>query len=127
MGPCVVDSSGWMEYFAGSERAQLFAPAIEDRESLIVSTISIYEVFKKFLRERDENDAVAAVGAMMTGTVIDIDMPLLLEASRHKLPLADSIIYATALRHNATLWTQDIDFADFADVKYFPKPSKPVN
>jgi|GEM_PF-2909290 len=92
MGSCVVDSSGWMEYFAGSERAKLFVPAIEDRESLIVPTISIHEVFKKFLRGRDENDAVAAVGAMMTGTVIDMDMPLLLGAARHKLPLADSII-----------------------------------
>lgn len=123
MAAHIVDSSGWMEYFAGSERAALFASAIEDRASLIVPVVSLYEVFKKFLRERDENQAVEAVGAMMQGNVIELDAALALESARHRLPLADSIIYATTCRYKATLFTQDKDFDGLEYVKYFPKPA----
>jgi predicted nucleic acid-binding protein len=116
----VVDSSGWLEYLTDSDRAPLFAPAIEDAENLYVPVISIYEVFKKVLRERGENDALQVASIMQGGRVIDLDSALALEAARHPLPLADSIIYATALRHEATLWTQDEHFKDFPNVRYFP-------
>lgn len=85
--------------------------------------ISIYEVFKKVLREKGEKSALETVGDMLYGQVVDVDIPLSLEAARHRLPLDDSIIYATAIRLNATLWTQDKDFENFRSVKYFPKPS----
>ncbi len=119
--PNVVDSSGWLEYFAGSGRASLFAAAIEDTPNLIVPVISIYEVFKKVLRERGENDALKAASAMQSGRVIDLSTAIALEAARHALPLADSIIYATAVLNGATLWTQDEHFEDLKDVRYFPK------
>ena len=116
-----VDSSAWLEYFADTKRAKLFASAIEDTDHLIVPVVTVYEVFKKFLRERGESDALQAVSAMRSGQVIDLDVSLALEAGRFNLPLADSLIYATAQRHGATLWTQDEDFAGLDGVRYFPK------
>ena len=117
----VVDSSGWLEYFTDSDRASLFAPAIEDAGNLFVPVISIYEVFKKVLRERGENDALQVASMMQGGQLIDLDGALALEAARHPLPLADSIIYATAMRHEAILWTQDEHFKDLPNVRFFPR------
>ncbi len=117
----VVDSSGWLEYFTDSDRAPLFAPAIEDAGNLFVPVISVYEVFKKVLRERGESDALQIASVMQGGQLIDLDSALALEAARHPLPLADSIIYATAMRHEATLWTQDEHFKDFPNVRYVPR------
>ena len=117
----VVDSSGWLEYFTDSDRAALFAPAIEDTENLVVPVISIYEVFKKVLRERGEDDALQVASAMQVGRVVDMDRSLALEAARLLLPLADSIIYASAIRYDATLWTQDEDFLNLPGVRFFPK------
>ena len=116
-----VDSSAWLEYFADTKRAKLFAAAIEDTDHLIVPVVTVYEVFKKFLHERGESDALQAVSAMRSGRVVDLDVSLALEAGRFDLPLADSLIYATAQHYGATLWTQDEDFAGLAGVRYFPK------
>jgi len=119
--PNIVDSSGWLEYFAGSDRASFFAGAIEDDANLVVPVISIYEVFKKVLRERGEGPALQVVSLMQAGRVVDLDCDLALEAAQHPLPLADSLIYATAIRHRATLWTQDEHFQGFPSVRYLPK------
>jgi predicted nucleic acid-binding protein len=115
----VVDSSGWLEYFTDSDRASLFASAIEDAENLLVPVISMYEVFRKVLRERGEDDALQAASLMQAGQVIDLDSALAMEAARHPLPMADSIIYATAMRYDATLWTQDEHFKDLPNVRFF--------
>ena len=121
----LVDSSGWLEYFTDGAKADIFAPAIEDTANLVVSTINIFEVFKKILRERDENAAVQAVAIMEQGNVIQFSSALALSAAEishtKKIPMADSIIYATALSTNAVLWTQDADFAELEGVKYFTK------
>ena len=118
----VVDSSGWLEYFTDSDRASLFAPAIEDTENLFVPVISMYEVFQKVLRARGEDAALQVASMMQVGQLIGLDCALALEAARHRLPLADSIIYATAMRQDATLWTQDEHFKDLPNVRYFPRP-----
>jgi predicted nucleic acid-binding protein len=117
----VVDSSGWLEYFAASDRAALYASAVEDTANLVVPVISIYEVFKKVLREHGEDAALQIASMMQTGRVVDLDITLALEAARHPLPLADSIIYTVAMQHDATLWTQDEHFKDLPNVRYFPK------
>ena len=117
----IVDSSGWLEYFAGTEFAPHFEVPLSDPEHLIVPVITIYEVFKKILRERGESAALQAAGQMQAGTVVEIGTSLAMEAARHPLPLADSLIYATALRWNAELWTQDEHFKDLPLVRYFPK------
>lgn len=96
-------------------------PAIEDVANLIVPTITLYEVFKKVLREHGENAALQVTSMMQVGKVVDLDVSLALEAAHHQLPLADSIIYTATLRHGATLWTQDEHFKGLPSVKYFAK------
>jgi len=122
----VVDSSGWLEYFADGPNTDFFAPAIENLDELVVPSISIYEVFKRVLQQQGEEDALQAAAAMMQGRVVDLSASLALSAARTsidlRLPMADSIMLATARTYSATLWTQDADFRDIEDVRYIEKP-----
>lgn len=121
----IVDSSAWLEYFANTKYARHFEKVIEDIKSLIVPSISLYEVFKKVLSEKDENTAIQIIAHMKVGKVVDFDLPIALSAARisseYKLPMADSIILATARKYGATIWTLDEDFKDIEGVKYFKK------
>ena len=121
----IVDSSGWLAYFADESNAEHFLAPLSDSASLVVPTVTIYEVFKVILRESDENKALQAVMAMHKGTVVEMNTPLAIAASKlsleHNLPMADSIILATAQEFKAILWTQDSDFKNLNNVKYFPK------
>lgn len=121
----VVDSSAWLAYFADEPNAQHFASAIEAPDSLIVPSITLLEVFKKVAQQRGEGVALQYVAVMQQGHVVALDAALALLAAtlgaRHKLPLADSIIYATAEQGDALLWTQDADFEGLSNVKYFAK------
>jgi len=118
----IVDSSGWLEYFADGPNADFFAPAAEDLEKLLVPSISLLEVFKRVFQQRGEGEALQAVAQMLGARVIDLDGALALSAARVsldlKLPLADSVILATALVYGAILWTQDSDFKGIEGVKY---------
>ncbi len=121
----VVDSSAWLSYFAGDKNAPLFAKPIEALDKLLVPSITITEVFKSVLRQRNEESALEVVAHMEQGTVIALDGELAVNAAvygvEHKLPLADSIIYATAHKYEATVWTQDPDFKGLENVKFCPK------
>jgi predicted nucleic acid-binding protein len=121
----VVDSSGWLEYFAAGPNADFFASAVEATDELIVPTISVYEVFKRVSQQRSEGDALQAVALMQQGDVVDLSIHLALEAARTSIalgiPMAESIILATARSSDATLWTQDVDFADIDGVRYVAK------
>ena len=121
----LVDSSGWLEYFTDGPNAKRFLPPLKDAASLVVPAVCVYEVFKVVLRERGETEALQAAAAMQRAAVSDLTIELALSASRlslrHGLPMADSIILATAQQHDATLWTQDADFKGLPDVKYFSK------
>ena len=121
----IIDSSAWLSYFADEPTAAHFYAPIQELESLVVPVICIYEVFKVVLRESSENEALQAIAAMQKGTVVDLTARLAIAASKlslqHKLPMADSIILATAKHYNATIWTQDIDFQSIPGVNYFPK------
>ena len=118
----VVDSSGWLEYFTNGPNASFFSSAIFDTTELIVPAISIYEVFKRVLRDGSEEDALSMITVMSRGLVTPLDMELSLNAARIstdlKLPMADSVILATARAHNAILWTQDSDFQGLEGVRY---------
>ncbi len=121
----IVDSSGWLEYFAEGSNAKFFAPAIEDTKNLLVPVICIYEVFKKILLQNGVSAAQTHISDMKLGKIIEIDESLALSAAKIsfdlKLPMADSLILATARANDAILWTQDEHFKDLDGVKYIKK------
>jgi len=121
----LVDSSGWLEYFAGTDRAAFFVEAIEDTEHLVVPVICIYEVFKKILQSRGQAIAEIHVADMLKGNVVDLNSSVAMNAAllavKYRLPMADSFILAIAYDQKATLWTQDQHFASIEGVKYYPK------
>jgi predicted nucleic acid-binding protein len=121
----IVDSSGWLAYFADEPNAKHFLTPLSDTASLIVPAVTIYEVFKVVFRESGENEALQAIAAMQKGTVVALTDSLAIAASKlsiqHALPMADSIILATAQEFNAIIWTQDSDLQNINNVKYFPK------
>ena len=123
----VVDSCGWLEYFGNGPNAAFFADALSATSELVVPSISIYEVFKRIIQQRTEGDALQAVAMMQQGRVVELSSSLALSAVRlsieHKLPMADSIILATAREHGATLWTQDAEFDGVSGVSYVAKGS----
>jgi toxin FitB len=121
----VVDSSAWLEYFAAGPNATRFAGPIESVATLLVPSIVVVEVTRRVFQHAGEDGALQAAALLHQGRVIPLDGALALAAARigfdHKLPLADSIILATARQHDATLWTMDADFAGLANVRYIPK------
>lgn len=121
----VVDSSAWLEYFAGGPNAGFFAPAIEDQKRLVVPSICLYEVFKLILRLAGKKEALEKVAAMRQGKVVDLTTSVALHAAslslKHQLAMADSIVWATTLWHRAVLWTQDADFKTLPSVKFRQK------
>jgi predicted nucleic acid-binding protein len=121
----IVDSSGWLEYFGDDSNADFFAPAIEDSKNLLVPVICIYEEFKRILQQSGVTEAQQHIGDMKLGMIIEVDESLALSAAKLstdlKLPMADSLILATARANNATLWTQDEHFKDLEDVRYVKK------
>ena len=118
----VVDSSAWLEYFADGPNASYFAEPIEDVEALVVPTSSLFEVFKRVLQQRDESTALEAAAVMQQGTIVNLEATIALNAARLSaelgLPLADSVILATARQYGAELWTQDADFEGIEGVRY---------
>ncbi len=121
----IVDSSGWLEYFAEGENVSFFAPVIEDTDLLIVPVICLYEVFKRLIAQRGETEALVHIGDMHQGQIAELTSPIALQAAKLstdlKIAMADSIILATANAYGATLWTQDADFDGIEGVKYIEK------
>ncbi len=121
----VVDSSGWLEFFANGPNAGNFALPLADRTTLMVPTITIYEVFKLVCRQRGEDSALQAAALMQQGKSVMLSPSQAMVAAQTSLetglPMADSIILATARLHKAILWTQDEHFRGLSDVRYFPK------
>lgn len=121
----VVDSSAWLEYFTDGPNADFFSAPIEDFKTLIVPTISLYEIFKKVLSDRGEAEAFKAIAQMKQGRVVDLDEDTAFSAARISIdchiPMADSIVLATAKAHKAKLWTQDEHFNGMPGVAFHEK------
>lgn len=121
----LVDSCGWLEFFADGPNAPFFAKPLEQTDDLLVPSVCVYEVFKSILRQRGEDAALQVVASMRQGKVIDLDTSISLFAAKislhHRLPLADSIILATARTYNAIVWTQDADFKGIEGMHYVEK------
>ncbi len=120
----IVDSSGWLEYFSDGFNAEYYKQPLQNPSDLIVPSITIYEVFKVVLREADEKNALLSIAAMQKGTVVDLNPSIAINAAKlslnHHLPMADSIILATAKKYDCLIWTQDSDFKNLPNVNYFP-------
>jgi predicted nucleic acid-binding protein len=121
----IVDSSGWLEYFTDGVNAYFFVPVIEETENLLVPVICIYEVFKRILLVQGLEVAELRIADLFKGQQAILDNQLALTAAQlsveYRLPMADSLILATARTYEATLWTQDEHFKDITGVKYIPK------
>lgn len=121
----LIDSSVWLEYFAGGPQAGDFAAVIEKVDRVLVPTVVLLEVTRRVMQQRDEDSALQVAALLHQGQVVTLDAAIALSAAQlgvaHKLPLADSIIYATARQHQATIWTMDAHFADLPGVRYTPK------
>jgi predicted nucleic acid-binding protein len=121
----IVDSSGWLEFFSDGPNAKHFTEPLSDRSSLLVPSIIMYEVFKVVLRECGENDALQTSALLRQGEIVELSEDISLRAARlsimHKLPMADSIILATARANDAVIWTQDEHFKGLDKVRFFSK------
>ena len=122
----VVDSSGWIEYLQDTPRADLFAPAIEDRNRLLVPTIALFEVHRVLSRSLPTELVQRCLNVMRLGRVLDLTDPRAVAAAelaqRHQLAMADAVMYSMALELGATFWTQDVDYQGLQGVRYFAKP-----
>lgn len=121
----LVDSSGWMEYFADGKNAKHFALVIQDVENLAVSVINIYEVYKKILQHRDENSAIEAIAIMQQAEILEVTAQIAIDGAKvsieNEIPMEDSLIIATTRSVDAKIWTQDYDFKGFDNVMFFKK------
>jgi toxin FitB len=121
----LVDSSAWLEYLADGPNAQFFAPAIEKRSELVVPTIVVFEVFKRVLQQRNAHAALESVAVLREGRLVDLTATIAMAAANvsqsEKLPMANSIIIATARAENAVVWTQDSGFQGRPGIKFRAK------
>jgi predicted nucleic acid-binding protein len=118
----LVDSCGWLEYLADGPLAATYADALEKLEEVLVPTMCVLEVFKKVLAERGEGPALEVAALMQQGSVVELDAMLAMNAAKLwrelRLPLADSVILASARAHGAPIWTQDAHFKDVPGVRF---------
>ena len=118
----VVDSSAWIEYFTGGPNAKFFEAPILNQAELVVPTMVLLEVYKHIRRHQGRDEALKAIAGMKQGEIQVLDERLALYAAEigveDGLPLADSVILATARLHEATLWTQDSDFEGMDGVRF---------
>ena len=124
----LVDSCGWLEMFASSRLGDVYRPALETAEELVVPTVCLLEVGRRLLTWRGDAAAAAGVAVMSQASVVPLDATLALEAARlgpkTGLPCADSVIYATARRHGAELWTHDAHFRELPGVRFIVAPAE---
>jgi predicted nucleic acid-binding protein len=116
----LVDSSGWVDYFGEAPKAGAVAPYLEGTRPVIVPTIVIYEVYKKLRLTSSKTEADRFASQALRRQVIPLDEELALTAAavslKHKLAMADAIIYATAQSKGAELVTSDRAFEGLPDV-----------
>ncbi len=110
----IVDSSGWIDFFANGPRAGEYAKYLKDPARIVTPAILLYEVYKKIRRERTEDEALIAVSLMNRTRVVPLSESIALLAAevslKHALPMADAIVYATAMEQNCKVVTGDAHF-----------------
>lgn len=121
----LVDSSGWIEYLLDTERADLFAQPLEQRNTLLVPVIALFEVHRGLSRKVPAAQLLKCLDVMRMGRVLEITDGRAIAAAevatRHGLAMADAMMYSLALEYGATFWTQDADYQGLPGVQWFPK------
>ena len=121
----VVDSSVWIEFFLAGPNGPIFKPVIEQRNKLLVPVIALYEVHKILSRRMPADVVAACLDVMRLGRVLDLTDRRAIAAAdvaiKHRLAMADAVMYSLALEHKATFWTLDVDYQGLPGVNYFPK------
>jgi len=118
----LVDSFGWIEYLAGSKLAERYEGYLANLAEVITPTIVLYEVYKKLRRERREEEALLVVAQIMKTKTVPLSEEIALSAAevslKHTLPMADAIVYATAMKEACPVVTSDPHFKGLDDVIY---------
>ncbi|OGW55142.1 MAG: twitching motility protein PilT [Nitrospirae bacterium RBG_19FT_COMBO_55_12] len=118
----IVDSSGWIEFFTNGPLASEYANYLKDPAKIITPTIILYEVYKKIKRERTEEDALLAASLINRTTVVHLSESIALSAAdlslKHSLPMADAVVYATALEQGCKVVTGDAHFKNLEMVVF---------
>ncbi|MGZ5475547.1 MAG: PIN domain-containing protein [Thermoanaerobaculia bacterium] len=121
----VLDSSGWLEFFADGPFADEYARRLKQPTQVLTPTVALYEVYKWIKRERSEEEALAAVATMQKTRIVPLTDEVALAAAdlslAARLAMADAIMLATARAHNAELLTSDSDFAGIPGVTVLAK------
>ncbi|MBI5507419.1 MAG: type II toxin-antitoxin system VapC family toxin [Deltaproteobacteria bacterium] len=121
----LVDSSGWLEFFADGPLAAEYGRYLATSSNVVTPTVVLHEVYKVIKRERGEEDALIAAAQMSQTRLVALDDSIALTAAdlglEHKLAMADSIVYATAQSLGAELVTSDADFSGLSGVTYLSK------
>ena len=121
-----VDSSGWIEFFLGSAAGRTFKSIIEQTDQLIVPSLSFFEVHRFLSRTVDVAQRDTCLDIMRRGRVVELTVQRAIAASdtaqKHRLAMADAVMYSIAREFNATFWTQDVDYKDLPGVSYHAKP-----
>lgn len=121
----MVDSSGWIEFFLAGANGPVFKPVIEQRNALLVPVVALFEVHKMLSRKLPAEVVTACLDVMRLGRVLEITAARAVAAAdvalRHKLAMADALMYSLAQEHSATFWTQDIDYQGLPGVQWFAK------
>ena len=124
----VIDSSGWIEFFADGPFGAEFATRLRHPANIVTPTVAMYEVYKWIKRERSEDDALDAVATMKKTTVADLTEEVALTAAdlslAHGLAMADAMMLAFARQNHAELVTTDAGFEGIAGVTIFSKRSR---
>jgi predicted nucleic acid-binding protein len=120
----VVDSCGWIEYLTDSSLAPQYEKYLQKPEEVITPSLVMYEVYKKVKKEKGEELALSVVAQMEKTKVVTLDEEIALLAGdlsiSHLLPLADAVVYGTAMREKAKVVTSDSHFKDLDDVVFLP-------
>lgn len=121
-----VDSSGWIEFFLGSQAGLTYKPIIEQTAQLVVPAVSIYEVHRFLSRSTSAARRDEYLELMCRSTVVELTLARAIAASEaaqaHRLAMADAVMYSVAREFAATFWTHDLDYQGLPGVNYLPRP-----
>jgi len=117
----LIDSSLWIDYLINGNHKEL----IEKEEKLLLATISLIEIKKKLSKLKIPNKEISSKIDYIKkqSILINLDEKIAEKASEivieNNLPIADSIVYASAISNDAILLTLDNDFRGLNNVKIF--------